>query len=300
MAQLRRGIAPSAAWKAPMSEDAAAEVESLLLKLKAAKSPTTRLRTKLAHRLPANPKFEPLQFDPGVFTPGPTFNQRPRVTPDIALKQKVQAGGRILVLDTETTGLATSDRIVSLAAFRMVGLEILPEALYLVFDPEIDSHPKAAEVHGWDDWTTRHQDLFADTAAHIRDWLNWADLIVAHNAAFDLGFLAREFRAAGVAGLRKRSACTVDLARRVWTGQRASLDACLSRIGLARAGERHGAFEDAFLALNLFRYLMGAAHAYEFGPGWPQPANLRPVPDRPADPLPPRTPRVVPGDAGAS
>ena len=276
-----------------MREDAAADVESLLLTLKTTEPPAARPRGKAAGRLPPNPKFAPLRFDPAVFAPRPAFDKRPRVTPDLSVKKKVQAGDRILVLDTETTGLAGSDRIVSLAAFRLVGLEIEPEALYLVFDPEMESHPRAAEVHGWDDWTTRHQDLFADTAAHLRDWLSWADLIVAHNAAFDLGFLSREFRAAGVAGLRKRSACTVDLARRVWTGQRASLDACLSRIGLARAGERHGAFEDAFLALNLFRYLMGAAHAYEFGPDWPQPANLRPVPERPAGALPPRVSKMV-------
>jgi DNA polymerase III epsilon subunit family exonuclease len=272
-----------------MSQDAAADVESPLPALTAAARP----RAKAPRRLPANPKFAPLQFDPAVFAPGAAFDKRPRVTPDMAVKQRVQAGDRILVLDTETTGLASTDRIVSLAAFRMVGLNVQPEALYLVFDPEIDSHPRAAEVHGWDDWTTRHQDLFADTAAHIRDWLSWADLIVAHNAAFDLGFLAREFRTAGVASLRRRSACTVDLARRVWTGQRANLDACLSRIGLAREGERHGAFEDAFLAMNLFRYLMGAAHAYDFGADWPQPANLRPVPARPAGALPPRKSKLL-------
>lgn len=270
-----------------MSEDAAADVESLLA-APAAVAPAARPRARAPRALPANPNFIPLRFDPAVFVPGPAFEKRPRVTPDIAVKQKVQAGGRILVLDTETTGLAGSDRIVSLAAFRMVGLAVQPEALYLVFDPGMESHPKAAEVHGWDDWTTRHQDPFADTAAHIRDWLTWADLIVAHNAAFDLGFLAREFRTAGVASLRRRSACTVDLARRVWTGQRASLDACLARIGLAREGERHGAFEDAFLAMNLFRYLMGAEHCYAFGAEWPQPANLRPVPARPAGALPPR------------
>ncbi len=195
---------------------------------------------------------------------------------------------RILFVDTETTGTASYDRIVSLGIVETRAGRFHQTACYLVFDPRKDSHPEAVAIHGWDDWTMRHQDLFADHAEYLHRLLSSADLLVMHNAAFDLRFLNREFQKAGLPELTVETRCTMHLARQHWPGERASLDACLARIGLARASRRHGAFEDAFMAMNLFRHMAGAS-LLEPAAEWPQPSNFNLPPPRPDGPLPRRT-----------
>ena len=149
---------------------------------------------------------------------------------------------RIIVLDTETTGVLPYDRVVTLGAVRIEDDVLLDKALHLIFDPRKDSHPEAERVHGWDNWTTRFQHLFSELAPGVAAWLSWADLLVMHNAEFDMHYLQRELRKAGQAELTTRCFCTMTAARNIWSGKPASLDACLGRFGLQRSSSRHGAY----------------------------------------------------------
>jgi DNA polymerase-3 subunit epsilon len=196
-----------------------------------------------------------------------------------------------IVVDIETTGLAHYDRIISLAAVPIRGEVMGPEAYYLVFDPRRDSAPAAAAIHGWDDWTLRFQDLFSDHAEDVHKLLSSASILVAHNAEFDLSFIDRELRHAGVSPLNNRLFCTMLHAREKWPGHSAKLDACLAQIGLARDGRRHDAFEDAWLTGNLYRYFLGAERPYRLPSPLPLPTNLHLAPPRPLGPLPRRTPK---------
>ena len=201
---------------------------------------------------------------------------------------------RVIVLDTETTGVTPYDRIVTLGAIRLEGDEV-GRALHLVFDPRKDSHPQAFAVHGWCDWTTRFQDLFADLAPRIFDWLSWADEIVAHNADFDMHYVQRELRKAEAEQLSQPALCTMEMARERWYGEPAKLDACLQRIGMARQGQRHGALEDAVLTAGLYLHMTGQKSRlldHLAKPRtWPGPSNEKPCPPRPAGELPRRTPK---------
>lgn len=194
---------------------------------------------------------------------------------------------RVIVLDTETTGLQPYDRMVSLAALRFEGEQSQGD-LHRVYDPRKDSHPGALAVHGWDDWTLRFQDLFADDADEVREWLAWADVLVMHNAAFDMRYIARELRKAEVAPIEVDAFCTMEGAHRAWNGS-ARLDDCLSRLGLRRSGSRHGAYEDALLTACLYFHLQGSSYRPALPDVWPAPTNLRPAPARPEGPLPRRT-----------
>ncbi|MFD2142322.1 exonuclease domain-containing protein [Ancylobacter oerskovii] len=197
---------------------------------------------------------------------------------------------RVIVLDTETTGLSQYDKIITLAALRFEGTE-LKDSLHHVYDPRKDSHPGALAVHGWDDWTLRFQDLFAETAEEVRDFLLWGDRLVAHNAEFDMRYVEREIRKAGLAPLDHPDVyCTMERSRRRWSGS-AKLDLCLDRIGLQRAGARHGAYEDAFLTSCLYFNLQGSNDRPAAPITWPAPTNLRPAPPRPDGTLPRRTPK---------
>lgn len=208
----------------------------------------------------------------------------------------------VVAIDVETTGLRPYDRIITLAALRMAEGANHFELLYRCFDPRKDSEPEAFAIHGWDDWSTRFQDLWADQATELHAWLDTADIIVAHHAEFDLHYVNREFRKAGLPPLRGAAFCTMQAAR-ASSSRSAKLDDCCARIGLRRASARHHAAEDAFLALNLWRHHNGAA-LVQAGEPWGLPTNYRQPPPRPEGDLPRRAakrpggPRDV--DAGPS
>ena len=193
---------------------------------------------------------------------------------------------RVIVLDTETTGLLPYDRIVTLAAIRFEGAE-RQDHIYRVYDPRKDSHPGAFAVHGWDDWTLRFQDLFADDADEIHEWLSWADRLVMHNASFDMRYVERELRKAEAPLLTVSAHCTMLQARETWSGS-AKLDDCLGRIGVRRRSHTHGAFEDALLTANLYFHLQDAPVRHEWAGDLPDPTNLREAPPRPTGQLPRR------------
>lgn len=111
---------------------------------------------------------------------------------------------KILFVDVETTGLEAHDRIVSLATILLTtrpGLltgQINLTYTHSIFDPGRKSHPIAESVHGYDDWLLRHQQPFADTAHIFARRISESNLVVAHNAEFDLSFINRELLAAGI------------------------------------------------------------------------------------------------------
>lgn len=71
-------------------------------------------------------------------------------------------------------------------------------------------------IHGlrWED--VRDAPDFGAVWPTFRKYLACSAFLVAHNAPFDRGVLNACCAAAGVAGPRKRFACTVDAARRTW------------------------------------------------------------------------------------
>ncbi|MGE0725311.1 MAG: exonuclease domain-containing protein [Alphaproteobacteria bacterium] len=196
-----------------------------------------------------------------------------------------------MFVDVETTGVERYARIVSIGLVMLDPSFRTVRTVYLVFDPRKDSHPEAAAIHGWDDWETRFQDLFVDHAETIHAFLAEADLVVAHNAEFDLHYIERELDKVGLSWPVRRSACTMQMARDRWPGGSAKLDACLRRIGLSRASQRHGALEDAALTMSLFLNLVGMDKPLTVDVSAIRPANYRPPPPRPEGPLPRRTPK---------
>ena len=119
----------------------------------------------------------------------------------------------MLFLDVETTGLHSEDRIVSLAAIRLnrdaiKNGEVTIDYAYLVFDPE---RKKSSPGRGGP--RVGRLDASAPGAVlrepgELRVLLAGTDLIVAHNAEFDLRFVARELAIAGRPPLEARY-CTL-------------------------------------------------------------------------------------------
>ncbi|MCG5235485.1 3'-5' exonuclease [Xanthobacter oligotrophicus] len=179
------------------------------------------------------------------------------------------------VVDCETTGLAGYDRIVSFAAVEMLGPEPTGRVSYLLFNPGRPCHPRAAAVHGWRDDVLRKQEEFTAHAPFIHEILSKADVVCGHNLGFDLGFLHRELAKVGLSEIRTNPYCTMQAYRNKFPGRKATLDLCLQDIGGSRAGETHGALEDAFLAASLYAWLrFGVIDTFGLN-AWPDPFNLR-------------------------
>ncbi|WMT88653.1 3'-5' exonuclease [Pelagibacterium sp. 26DY04] len=196
---------------------------------------------------------------------------------------------RFIVLDTETTGVTQWEKIVTIAALCFENNRIIQRSLYLCFDPRKNSSPEAEKVHGWDNWTTRFQDLFEDHANDVRSFLEWGDTLVMHNARYDMHYVQREFRKAGHAPIDVPQFCTLEHARTVWQGQGNKLDDCVGRIGLPRRPGRHNALQDAFYTAALHLHFQGERFYVPEVERWPMPRNYREPDPRPEGDLPRRT-----------
>jgi DNA polymerase-3 subunit epsilon len=204
----------------------------------------------------------------------------------------------IVAFDVETTGLRSNDRVVSLGAWRVRSVELFSQefaadCLHIIVDPGKPSHPRAQLVHGYSDWDLQHQRPFAEHASLVKDFLLSGDVVVAHNAGFDLSFLDREYVHLGER-IELPCYCTMSGYRQSGATGRASLNAICNEIGLKRIGERHGALEDAWLALMVYFWLNHAPSEFiqpfakVIEKGIPlSPFNYRAPPPRPAGPLAP-------------
>jgi len=118
--------------------------------------------------------------------------------------------------------------------------------------------PGAERVHGLSDAFLADKAAFDAVADELLEFL--ADsAVIAHNAAFDIGFLDCEFALSGrpLLGIG-RSICTVALAKTRLPGAKHSLDALCSRFGIDRSVRvKHGALIDARLLAEVYIELIG-------------------------------------------
>ena len=164
---------------------------------------------------------------------------------------------RQIVLDTETTGLSAEngDRVIELGCVELVGRKLSGNDLHLYFNPERESHEDALKVHGLTSEFLADKPKFVERAQDIVEYLRGAELII-HNAAFDVGFLNKEFERAGLQPLASYVAEVTDtlaMAKQVYPGKRNSLDALCDRFGVDRSNRTyHGAKLDAQLLADVY------------------------------------------------
>jgi DNA polymerase III subunit epsilon len=164
---------------------------------------------------------------------------------------------RLIVLDTETTGLSAEngDRVIELGCVELFNRKLTGNDLHIYFNPERESHEDALKVHGLTTDFLRDKPKFATLANDVVEYLRGAELII-HNAAFDVGFLNKELEMAGLPPLREFVADVTDtlaMAKAVYPGKRNSLDALCDRFGIDRSNRTfHGAKLDAQLLADVY------------------------------------------------
>ncbi|MBO9698003.1 MAG: DNA polymerase III subunit epsilon [Sphingopyxis sp.] len=167
---------------------------------------------------------------------------------------------REIIFDTETTGFdpRSGDRLVEIGCVELIDRRETGVTFHAYFNPERDMPAAAEAVHGLSIQFLSDKPLFASRVDELLEFLGDAPLI-AHNAAFDFGFVNAELARAGRGALdMARMCCTVQMARKLHPGAKHSLDALCTRYGIDRSHRvKHGALLDAELLAHLYIEMTG-------------------------------------------
>jgi DNA polymerase III subunit epsilon len=167
---------------------------------------------------------------------------------------------REIIFDTETTGLnpAGGDRMVEIGCIEVVNRVETGRTFHAYFNPERPMPSEAEAVHGLSDIFLSDKPSFMDKVEELLEFIGDSPL-VAHNAAFDFGFLNHELqRCARDPICMSRMIDTLTLARSKHPGAKHSLDALCTRFGVDRSQRvKHGALLDAQLLTQVYVELTG-------------------------------------------
>ncbi|WP_307716145.1 DEDDh family exonuclease [Streptomyces sp. V4I23] len=154
------------------------------------------------------------------------------------------------VVDVETTGLFHYDRIVSAAVYRLDSRGNIEDHWYTLVDPERDPGP--VEIHGLTSEMLRGAPLFGDITGELTERLE-GRVLVAHNAKFDWGMLAREYARSGRTAPTRQRLCTIALARELALPlPNFKLETLAAHYGVVQQRAHH-ALDDARVLAEAFR-----------------------------------------------
>lgn len=167
---------------------------------------------------------------------------------------------REIVFDTETTGLnpGGGDRMVEIGCVEIFNRVETGRHFHAYFFPERDMPFEAEMVHGLTTVFLSDKPLFSEKVEELLEFIEDSPL-VAHNAAFDFGFLNFELERCGRPPVCvSRMVDTLQLARTKHPGAKHSLDALCVRFGIDRSQRiKHGALLDAQLLTQVYVELTG-------------------------------------------
>ena len=164
---------------------------------------------------------------------------------------------RQVVIDTETTGLEVGKghRIVEIGCVELLERRPTGREFHRYLNPQRPMDEGARAVSGISDEFLIDKPLFAEIVVELLQFIDGAEL-VAHNAAFDIGFLDAELARLDMpARIAERASVldTLALAREKYPGQKNSLDALCKRLSVDNSHrDLHGALLDAQLLVDVY------------------------------------------------
>ena len=174
---------------------------------------------------------------------------------------------RYILLDTETTGLETSQdhRIIEIGCVELIDRHITDNSWHHYINPDREIDAGAFEVHGISNESLQDKPRFGDIAQDFLDYINGAELII-HNAPFDVGFLDHEFSKLDKGFRTISQFCTVldtlVMARQKHPGQKNNLDALCRRYEIDNSQRSlHGALLDARILADVYLAMTGGQTA---------------------------------------
>ena len=178
---------------------------------------------------------------------------------------------RQIVLDTETTGLETSQghRIIEIGCVELMNRRLTGRHYHQYINPEREIDAGAQAVHGISNAMLEDKPVFARIADEFLQFVGDAELII-HNAAFDIGFINYELNLLrpGFGSITDRCHVvdTLLMARAKHPGQKNNLDALCKRYGVDNSQrELHGALLDAEILADVYLLMTGGQTALSLG-----------------------------------
>lgn len=162
---------------------------------------------------------------------------------------------KFICLDTETTGLDTKNggRICEIAMVGSRGGQ--REGFYTsIINPQCHIPADITAIHGITDEMTFQAPKFADIALNIIDFLQ-GNVVVGHNAAFDVGFIQNEFELLGLKMPEVIVLDTLKFARTHGNFSRNRLGIIAQELGFSCEGW-HRALADTVMTEKIFYYFV--------------------------------------------
>ena len=170
---------------------------------------------------------------------------------------------RQIVLDTETTGLETSQghRIIEIGCVELIDRRVTDNHWHHYINPQREVDTGAFEVHGISNEFLQDKSLFQDLVEDFMRYIEGAELVI-HNAAFDIGFLNHEINLLENDQPAIEGVCTVldtlMMARQKHPGQKNNLDALCKRYEIDNSHRSvHGALLDARILADVYLVMTG-------------------------------------------
>jgi DNA polymerase-3 subunit epsilon len=174
---------------------------------------------------------------------------------------------RQIVLDTETTGLSTSQghRVIEIGCVELVNRRVTGNNYHTFLNPDRDVDEGAERVHGISRADLETAPRFEEVVNELIEFVKDAELVI-HNAEFDVGFLEHELKLMKHDRPKITHHATVldtlTMARKLHPGQRNSLDALCKRYEVdASNRDLHGALIDAELLARVYLAMTGGQTA---------------------------------------
>lgn len=172
---------------------------------------------------------------------------------------------RFIAFDLETTGtLPGVDRIVEIGAVRFIDGKV--EAVYsTLVDPRIPMPEGASRVNGITDEMLAGKPFVEDLLPSFAEFCG-DDIIVAHNASFDVSFLTADIKKHETPAPKGVAIDTLSLARKIIPGlANYRLGTLVQHLGIPAAGF-HRAEEDASYCGQLFVKLIDKVYGHNEQP----------------------------------
>ena len=170
---------------------------------------------------------------------------------------------RIVVLDTETTGLNPQEghRIIEIGCVELVKRRLTGKRFHVYINPDRIIDEGAIAVHGITNQFLDDKPRFEQIVEDFIAFIKGAELVI-HNAPFDVGFINHEFsrlkNKTGTIADYSEVFDTLAYARKKHPGQRNSLDALCKRYSIDNSHrDLHGALLDAEILADVFLLMTG-------------------------------------------
>jgi DNA polymerase-3 subunit epsilon len=167
---------------------------------------------------------------------------------------------RQIILDTESTGLDPKQghKLVEIGCLEIVNYIPTGRTFHTYLNPERSMPLEAFNIHGLSEEFLKDKPRFIEVAKEFLEFIE-DQMLVIHNAQFDLKFINHELELLGKTPLHtNRTIDTLLIARQKFPGAQVNLDALCRRFKIDNSARtKHGALLDAELLAEVYLELCG-------------------------------------------